>query len=153
MMARARGRSPGQVLLRLCFVAYCAWMLWLLFGQRLGTEVYSQQLADRINWIPMSTIRRYLPLLSGEKGAALQRHAVINLVGNVVMFIPLGFCIPRIFPPFQGFFKTFLACLILVLAVEMIQYFTMLGTCDIDDLILNMAGVIIGWLLHCIRKH
>ncbi|MBQ3252035.1 MAG: VanZ family protein [Oscillospiraceae bacterium] len=152
-MASPAKRSAGQVLLRLGFVVYCLWMLWLLFGQRMGTQVYTQQLADRINLVPFATMRRYFPLLSGEKGWYLQRHAIINLVGNVVMFIPLSFCIIRIFPRFYGFFRTFLLCLILIIAVETVQYFTMLGTCDIDDLILNMLGVSIGGLLGKIKRH
>lgn len=146
-------RSTGQILLRLAFVGYVVWMLWLLFGQRMGTQVYTQQLAENMNLKPFSTVGRYISLLKNSSDPMLLRHAVINLGGNVVMFIPLGFFLPRIFPLFKGFFRTFVTCLLLILSVELVQYFTMLGTCDIDDLILNMVGVCIGYPFAKIKQY
>lgn len=152
-MAKRSRRTGRQSFLRFCFVAYCIAMLWLLFGQRWGTEIYTQQLALRINLTPFATIGRYLDLLRSTQSTVLLRHAVINLTGNVVMFIPLGFFLPGIWRRFRGFFRTFFAAFLLILAVELVQYFTKLGTCDVDDLILNLAGVCIGYPLskmkHC----
>lgn len=151
-MAAPAPKPLGQILARLAFVCYCGWMLWLLFGQRLGTEVYAQQLALSINLKPLATVGRYLALLERRPSAALVRHAIVNLAGNVVMFIPLGFFLPCIFIRLRGFFRTALAALLLILAVELVQYFTMLGTCDIDDLILNMTGVFVGFLIWCVMR-
>ena len=152
MTAREK-RSTAQIITRLLFVAYAVWMLWLLFGQRWGTQVYTQQLAQSLNLKPFATIGKYIGILEKISSEKLLRHAVINLAGNVVMFIPLGFFLPRIFPKLRGFFRTFFACLLLILLVELTQYLTMLGTCDIDDLILNMAGVCIGYLFSKIKLH
>lgn len=151
-MASKQKRSAGQILLRAAFIGYILWMLWLLFGQRLGTQIYTQQLAESINLKPFSTISRYIALL-GSTSNAMVRHAIINLVGNVVMFIPLGFFLPRIYRPLRGFLTTFALCLVLIVAVELVQYVTALGTCDVDDLILNMVGVCIGWLFSKIKHH
>ena len=151
-MAAKGKRSKGQVLLRMAFVAYVVWMLWLLFGQRLGTEIYSQELARSMNLQPLATIKHFLKLLESDN-PGLVTHAKINLVGNVVMFIPLGFCLPRIFPKLRGFFKTFFFCFVLIIAVELLQYYSLLGTCDIDDLILNMAGIIIGYAFSKIKPY
>ena len=144
-------RTGRQVLLRIAFVAYVLWMLWLLFGQRWGTEIYSQELAKSMNLWPFVTINHFIALLKGGS-SGLVTHAVINLVGNVVMFVPLGFCLPKIFPKFRSFLKTFFVCFLLIVAVELVQYCTYLGTCDIDDLILNMAGVSIGYLFARIKQ-
>ena len=152
-MAPRGKRTTGQIILRLLFVAYVGWMLWLLFGQRLGAQSDMVQAAQRLNLKPFATVHRYFPLLMGRKGPALQRLAVINLVGNVVMFIPFGYCIPRIFSAFRGFFPTFFMCFIMITVVEAVQYFTGLGVCDIDDLILNLFGVIIGYLLSLLKRH
>ena len=149
-MAGKTKRSGKQVLLRFAFVAYVVWMLWLLFGQRWGTQIYTQELARNINLTPLATIRHYIALV--KNSGSLRTHAVINLVGNVVMFVPLGYCLPKIFPRFRNFFKTFIFCFLLIVAVEVTQYFTYLGTCDIDDLILNMAGVILGYLFARIKQ-
>ena len=151
-MARSTKRTGGQIFLRFCFVAYCAWMLWLLFGQRITGTGEIAPLAERMNLDPFATIGRYWPLLLGEKGLTLRRLAVINLVGNVVMFVPLGFCLPRIFPRFRGFFRTFFAGLLMIVAVEAIQLLTALGVCDIDDLILNMVGITIGYPFSKIKQ-
>ena len=149
----AKGKcSRGQILLRMAFVAYVVWMLWLLFGQRLGTEIYSQELARSMNLQPLATIKHFLKLLESDS-PGLVTHAKINLAGNVVMFIPLGFCLPRIFPKLRGFFKTLSFCFFLIIAVELLQYYSLLGTCDIDDLILNMVGVTIGYAFSKIKPY
>ena len=151
-MAAKGKRSKGQVLLRMAFVAYVVWMLWLLFGQRLGTEIYSQELARSMNLQPFATIKHFLALLESDN-PGLVTHAKINLAGNVVMFIPLGFCLPRIFPKLRGFFKTFFFCFCLIVAVELLQYYSLLGTCDIDDLILNMVGITGGYAFSRIKPY
>ena len=130
---------------------YTVLMLWLLFGQRWGTPIYQQQLAENINLVPLVTLKRYWQLLQGSDGA-LVRHAFINLGGNVVMFVPLGALLPGVFPRLRKFWKTFFFSGALIVTIEIVQYFTLLGTCDIDDLILNLAGVTLGYLLYrCIR--
>lgn len=152
-MAAKGKRSTAQIITRLLFVVYILLMLWLLFGQRFGTQIYTQQLARSLNFKPFATVSMYWKMLNSQASEAFLRHAVINLVGNVVMFVPLGFFLPRIFVEFKGFFATFFFCLLLVALVEVIQYFTMLGACDIDDLILNMMGICIGYGLSKRKQH
>lgn len=144
-MAKEQKRTIGQIVLRLVFLAYTGLMIWLLFGQRLGTGIYGQQ-ADSVNLIPLKTIRMYISMAKNSDSAYLFRHAVVNLAGNVVMFIPLGFYLPYLGKGLRAFWKTMPAALVLIVAVEAVQYFTLLGACDVDDLILNLAGVIIGYI-------
>lgn len=144
-MASAKKKDTGGVWTRLLFVAYVAVMLWLLFGQRLDSVIYQQGLADSINLQPFATVRMYWKLLRQSGNDYYVRHAVINLVGNVVMFVPLGYFLPCLFGKLQSFFKAVLFALCLIVTVEAVQYFTMLGTCDIDDLILNLIGVALGY--------
>lgn len=135
---------------RLLFLAYCVLMLWLLFGQRLDGRELSAIFGDsdrKANFIPLETVRLYLRLLQNSTNESLLRHAIINLVGNVVMFVPLGWLLPAVWEWLRSFFKTFFVCAVIICAVEAVQYATALGSCDIDDLILNLAGVILGYVL------
>lgn len=126
---------------RLLFLLYVCWMLWLLFGQRWG-----ENHTGELNLQPLVTIRLFWRLL-GHSDPALVRRAVINLVGNVVMFVPLGYFPAHIFPQMRRFFRMLLLSIGVIVAVELTQLATGLGSCDIDDLILNLPGVILGWLL------
>lgn len=157
-MRKTGKRSLGQILLRLLFVVYGAAMLWLLFGQRIENSIFLLQLPDtqpnemykslleaNTNLTPLYTIKLYLRVLRNSTDIALLRHAVINLVGNVVMFIPLGVFLPGIFIKRPNCFKVLFAVALMIIFVELIQLFSLLGSCDIDDLILNLSGASIGY--------
>jgi len=136
-----------QILWRALFAVYAALMLWLLFGQRLGSTVYEQNLAEGMNLHPFATLSMYWMLLMQGASPYYIRHAVINLAGNVIMFVPLGFLLPCLFPVQRRLWKTTLVSLCVLVIVEATQFITRLGTCDVDDLILNLIGVIAGYLI------
>ena len=140
LMKKKNARSPAA---RALFLLYCAAMFWLLFGQRIGEPSYLAQIRLNINLTPFRTIRQYWSLLQNQD---FRIHAFVNLVGNVVMFIPLGYLLPKIWKRFRNFIKLFFFVLISILIVEMLQYVTMLGSFDVDDVILNLIGVILGYL-------
>lgn len=147
MRKTAVKRSAGT---RFLFLVYCALMLWLLFIWRMdGTELHISFQGSRegVNLVPLETVKLYLRLLRPGASEGLLRHAVVNLVGNVIMFVPLGWFLPAIWKKMQTFFKTFLLCAALICIVEGVQYITNLGSCDIDDLILNLAGATLGYIL------
>ena len=129
------------------FAVYGLLMLWLLF-HRPGYEEgipYLQQL--KANLIPFRTLQLYVRLLSHHR-PALVRAAVINLAGNVVMFVPLGFLLPIVFPKLKKAWKTLLLVALLITVVELAQLLTLVGSCDIDDLILNLVGAGLGYSLY-----
>lgn len=66
------------------------------------------------------------------------------VVGNVVMFIPFGF-LGWIFPRLQNLKQNIFAFISAIVIVEALQYFTRLGICEVDDIILNTFGVFLGW--------
>ena len=126
------------------FCLYSGLMLYLLFHRAGGIEGmdYWKQIQAKLNLEPFHTIRLFLKVLGSP---AYNAAAVINLGGNVFLFIPLGFFLPRIFPSLQKFRHTILVTFLIITAVELTQLFTLLGTCDIDDLILNVIGAAIGY--------
>ena len=133
------------------FAAYCALMLWLLFGRAGYVDgiPYSQQM--KANLIPFRTLKLFFRLLSHHR-PALVRAAVINLVGNVVMFIPLGLFLPLVFQKLRSFWGMLLWAFLIISAVELTQLFTLVGSCDVDDLILNLCGASLGYLLYHLTK-
>lgn len=135
---------------RALFFAYCLWMLWLLYGQRLGfehPENYSEYIAQSINLKPFRTIRNYWYVAFRTGDRQLLRHIVINLAGNVAMFIPLGFFLPLIWQRFRKLWKLMLFTAGIIACIELLQMATMLGSLDVDDLILNLTGCLSGYLL------
>ena len=132
------------------FLLYCGIMLWLLLARRsneagLPFPVYLQ---SHFNPVPLRTIRRFSRLLQPPVRPALMRIAIRNLLGNIVLFIPLGYFLPDICPPLQKFFLTFLAVALIITTIELTQLLCMVGTCDIDDLILNLLGASLGYGLY-----
>lgn len=131
------------------FMAYCALMLWLLFDRPGYVEdiPYWEQVTHQLNLIPFRTLRLFGSLLDSSRPEYV-RAAVINLGGNIIMFIPLGFLLPKVFPRLSSLPRVLLTTAAIITVVEIIQLFTLVGSCDIDDLILNVAGATIGCGLH-----
>lgn len=135
------------------FMAYCALMLWLLFDRPGYVEgiPYWEQVAKQMNLIPFRTLRLFAGLLDSSKPEYV-RAAIINLGGNIIMFIPLGLLLPRVFPKCTSLLRALLSTAAIITAVELLQLFTLVGSCDIDDLILNTLGAGLGYGLHTIAK-
>ena len=69
---------------------------------------------------------------------------IINLFGNIIMFIPFGF-LGWLNAKYFSFKKLIVDFLSVLIIVEALQYLTRLGVFDIDDLALNSIGVWIGF--------
>ncbi|OAB41920.1 VanZ family protein [Paenibacillus glacialis] len=73
--------------------------------------------------------------------------ASTNLIGNILAFIPLGIFIPKLFTRRgASFVNVFILSLSLSLCFEVTQLLLFIGTFDVDDLILNAFGGIVGWV-------
>ena len=94
-----------------------------------------------------ANIVRLLPLVSTilfVQNTTSWESIIINLFGNIIMFIPFGFLgwLNAKYFSFKKLIVDFLSALIIV---EALQYLTRLGVFDIDDLALNSLGVWIGF--------
>ena len=128
-------------------------MLWLLFGRSSGWVAglsYETHLQQNANLQPLFTIRNYLYALQFSSNEALRRHCLINLAGNIFLFIPAGWLFPTVWPRLGNFFRFFALSLGLIFLVESVQLFTLLGSFDVDDVILNLSGMTLGHILHAI---
>ena len=79
---------------------------------------------------------------------------IINIIGNIAMFIPVGIVWPICFQKLDSIRKTVFAGMVFILLIELTQLLCLERHTDIDDVILNTSGVLIGaCILFAIRKH
>lgn len=69
-----------------------------------------------------------------------------NSLLNVLLFVPLGFLLPVLWKRFRSFLWTGLFGLSFSLSIELLQLLTLRAT-DVNDLMTNTTGTILGWLL------
>lgn len=133
------------------------WIVWIVYLFLLTQFIllkhippfHSGELIDRneiaLRWqtanvVPFRTIRGFLfsfhliPLISIE-----------NLAGNVLLFVPFGFLLPASFPRRRSFLLTAGAAAALSFLYEVMQLVFGFGSFDVDDLLLNTAGGLIGY--------
>jgi len=129
------------------FAIYCIAMAYLLFGREeapVGIP-YTDQLRLRLNLIPFRTLRYQWKLLFQAERPWLIRHSLVNLSGNLLLFLPLGIFLPKLWKPLENFRRLLLTTAGIIAVVELIQVLTLLGRCDIDDLLLNLIGTVMGY--------
>jgi glycopeptide antibiotics resistance protein len=97
------------------------------------------------NLIPFSTIRLFLQSSSFNSSAA-----IINLIGNIGVFVPFGILIPSAFG--GRYIRMLIVFLSGLLVLETLQLLTRRGSFDIDDFILNTLGTMIGYGVYIIFK-
>ncbi|MBX9165741.1 VanZ family protein, partial [Coprobacillus sp. K06] len=71
----------------------------------------------------------------------------VYLTGAVQLFMPFGYFIYVLFKPMRSFLPYFFFFLFMIIGVEVIQYIWKVGSADIDDIILNMSGVLILYIV------
>lgn len=92
-----------------------------------------------VNLVPFRTIRNYVKY-SGFL------HTMINIFGNIIIFVPFGILLAEIFPKTRNILKILGITFATSFFVEFIQFF--IGrSVDIDDLILNLLGSVIGYFI------
>ena len=101
---------------------------------------YSGQGSIHYNLIPFRS-------MSDQISRITQWWALKNLLGNIIPFIPFGFLLPIIYKKFSSAITVLTTGLVSILLIEIFQFFTKLGSFDVDDIILNMIGIVCGYLM------
>ena len=73
-------------------------------------------------------------------------NSLYNVIGNILLFIPFGFAIPLLFKNHNKLFKVTLYGFIASFSIELLQYLTCTNFTDIDDVIFNTLGALVGFL-------
>lgn len=133
-------RAFGKVL----FLLYVGFLIYFLFiAEWYGrTEVAEEY---RYNLELFREIRRFLTYRE-ELGAFT---VFANLCGNILIFVPYGFFISMASRT-RGFFKTLFCSMGLSLCVEFVQLITRVGSFDVDDILLNTVGGVIGYIIFAV---
>lgn len=137
------------------FILYCLWMLWLLFDRPSNTIQglpYEDLLRQNVNLRPLFTIRNYLYVVIHRSNDDVLLHCIINLLGNVLLFIPIGWMLPHLFKKLRNFFRFIITCTGAIFLVEVVQLFTLRGSFDVDDILLNVLGMLLGFFGYHIFK-
>ena len=124
------------------FIIYIAVLIYIMFfAEELGRTESSG--TYRYNLVLFKEIKRFL-----NNSQHVGRMAVfLNVAGNVIAFMPFGFCIPLLTHNRRKFFSIFLGSFALSLTIETIQLVCKIGCFDVDDLLLNTIGGILGYVV------
>lgn len=76
-----------------------------------------------------------------------------NLVGNVAVFLPFGYLLPMIHRPSRQGWLLLLQSFLFVTGIEVFQLFSAFGAFDVDDILLNCLGSLLGYLLFAATCH
>lgn len=120
---------------------YTVWMLYMLFFAAMR-ELHHREFELRTT--PFETISFYYYHLSKFNNKIEFEK---NIIGNIVIFIPYGF-LGILYPKLKNSFFLILTFFIVINIIEFSQYYFKRGTADVDDIILNTSGVIIGFIIY-----
>ena len=124
-------------LMYLCLLAY-----FMFFSESFGRTDTERGYA--YNLVPLKEITRYFRYYR-TLGMPL---FLINIVGNMVAFMPFGFFLPIISRRSRKWYNTVSFGLIFSLILETLQLIFKVGSFDVDDMLLNTVGAGLGFLVY-----
>ena len=126
-----------NIIFWIIFIFYLILMLGLLFLSRSGMD------SNNINLIPFKSIAEGINVYNG-----IEYRLVDDQVwGNIVIFIPAGIYL-MVLSKKSSILRSLLIVFLISLGIEIVQYVFKIGASDIDDIILNCLGGIIGILIY-----
>lgn len=125
------------------FIIYLMTLLYVVFFAK---EMGRAEIASgyKYNIHPFMEIKRYIKYLNDD--SVLGRISFLNIIGNVLVFIPFGFFMPWLTDKKSNFIITLIYGFALSLAIEFVQLICKVGCFDVDDLMLNSLGVVLGYI-------
>ena len=91
--------------------------------------------SPRLNWVPFVNLFDY----------TRRRTLLTNVLGNMALFLPSGFALPLAYPRLNRLWKAILAGAAMSLCIEILQLPVSSRVSDVDDLILNTVGFVLGY--------
>ena len=127
------------------FILYIVFLLSTIFYTKLTTGTIYPELNIKSNIIPFTSIIETITLLL-TKSQGL--YYVFNyLILDIILFIPLGLFLSILFPKTKKTKKHIAICLTISIIKELLQLLLNVGMFNIDDIILNLAGAIISYII------
>ncbi|MBR2045373.1 MAG: VanZ family protein [Agathobacter sp.] len=143
----AANKKKRSLLKWVCFLAYLLFLGYLLFYSAGFDRVEHEDY--RYNLVLFQEIGRYYyyGIRSGNWNLF-----ILNVIGNIVVFMPIGMFLPSLFFRCKNIFFTTILSLELSLCVELVQLITKVGSFDVDDLLLNTLGGVCGFIVYSIYR-
>jgi glycopeptide antibiotics resistance protein len=117
---------------------------FLFFSEHYGRDYILEEYRYNLEFLKeIKRFIRYRELLGLES-------FVVNILGNVLAFAPFGFMLPLLNKKYRKFFILFFLSILFSLTVEVAQMLLKVGIFDVDDILLNTIGGIIGYLFFAI---
>lgn len=147
-----RGTTKIQKTCWAVFVIYLfAILYYTIFAESLGRIPGDAISEPRYNLIPFNEIKRFI-VYRRQLGI---RAFMLNVVGNCIAFMPCGFLLPAISRRCRKGFICVMTGFLISFFIECTQLVFRVGSFDVDDLMLNTLGVLIGFVINravqCIR--
>ena len=135
-------RKHLRILGKILFVLYIGFIIYfLLFSEWYGRN--PERMGEyRYNLELFKEIKRFWYYRE-----QLGFYAVFtNLLGNVLIFVPFGFFMPMA-SRYRSFWSAVFYSFILSFCVETFQLITTVGSFDVDDMLLNTIGGMVGYII------
>ena len=126
--------SKKRKILTALFSAYIFAVLWLTLIDRQWGERQTELM-------PFWEVRNLMENISNEY---LRNFWLVQIFGNIAMFIPLGVLLPYLLNV-TNFKSVFLVSLAFSAGIEITQYVTGRGLCEFDDVFNNTLGACVGF--------
>ena len=97
------------------------------------------------NPFPCRTLFRYLCFFIRRRDLGSFLLGFANIGGNFLLFLPMGFFLPILFPRMRKQRSCFFTIVFIVLSAELLQGIFRVGVPDVDDVTVNMLGAYIGF--------
>ena len=121
------------------------WLAALVYAAFLSRRPYA---APRALFDPLHALKLFL---KADNVALLKRLRYLEGAGlNILLFVPFGYLLPQLWKRADRWWKVVLCGFVLSLGIELIQMVTHLGMFDLDDLMNNTLGALLGWLCHAV---
>lgn len=138
-----RNTTRNQKLGWVLFIAYLALLVYFMFfAESFGRNPEQRDYAYNLELF--KEIKRFYKY---RKQLGMEAF-LLNIVGNVVGFMPCGFFLPIISRRSKKWYNTILFGFCLSLCIEITQLIFKVGSFDVDDLFLNTLGGALGFLSH-----
>ena len=143
-MKKNRHRKQGFVLLVLYLVLLT---YYLFFAETMGRNP-DVRVDYTYNLTLFKEIRRFIVYrdILGYKAVTL------NIIGNMAAFMPFGFILPEVWDQLNRWYTITLMGFLFSLSIETAQLISKVGSFDVDDLLLNTIGALIGYIVFVIAK-
>lgn len=123
-------------------IAYIFLLIYFLFFAEWYGRSAQVHTEPQFNLIPFLEIKRFW----NYRDQIGIWNVFLNLAGNVIGFFPFGFILPVMSPALRKGGHVVFYGMVMSVVVEAIQLVTLVGSCDIDDVILNTFGAFLGYL-------